>query len=284
MFSDNRKINFNLDPNPLVPELYLQLSMNTKKELTSTLIFLVTNVVIIMLCFFINFLIVNSSKVSYLFLKMILYFILCFMAFQINKKYKTKFLNAITNIILSPLYLFALFLAIGIPVISIQMSMYLYLAFSFILPMILFRIDENYHITILNFETWVYLITTFGVISAFIFHKQIRFVVYKILPFNAGKSEKLKGFNLVELNNYVLSENNVRFVIFSLYLVYLITINFWGLQGNSFYENPNVDKAVLQSFVTFVAFDRVLAAFKINEFRPSGLINNLKNSIGHVFK
>ncbi|MNG38928.1 hypothetical protein D3C84_1268040 [compost metagenome] len=51
-----------------------------------------------------------------------------------------------------------------------------------------------------------------------------------------------------------------------------------ALQNKSFYDNPNIDKAVLQSFVTFVAIDRILTIVKQTEFKPSKLLEILKSS------
>lgn len=258
--------------------------MSAKKEIISTLLILTTNALIIAFAFLFSYLIDYLSNVDYLLLKILFYILICIVTFQISKRIKSQIFEIIAQVIYLPMTIFALFCAIGIPVITIQMSIFLYLALSFIFPIILFRLDEHLRITILNLETWTYIILTSGVIFAFLFHHQIKFIVQKVIPFIHQESERIKKFKLIELNDYVISITNIRFVIFSLYLIYLIIVNIMSFQHASFYENPNIDKAVLQSFVSFIAFDRVLTTLKLTEFRPSKLLNILRESIRQVFQ
>ena len=246
--------------------------------------FLVATIIIVAISFLLMSLINNLSKIDYLFLKISAYIILCILAFQINKKYNKKFINVVVQIIFIPVTFLSLFTAIAMPIISIQATLGLYLFFSFLIPLILYQVDQVFHILTLNFETWVYIMNTCGVVIAFIFHKQIKFILYKLFPFTSKKSKTLKKYNLEELNNYVISESNIRFVIFSFYFVYLIIINFMSLENNSFYDNPAVDKAILQSFVTFIAFDRVLSTLKQTEFRPSELVDKIWINIKSTFE
>jgi hypothetical protein len=113
---------------------------------------------------------------------------------------------------------------------------------------------------------------------AFLFHKYLKFLVDKIVSIMHQKSERIQKLKLIELNDFVISINNIKFTIFFLYMIYLITTNLMALQNKSFYENPNIDKAVLQSFVTFVAIDRILTIIKQTEFKRSKLLEILKSS------
>lgn len=255
-----------------------------KKELLSTLIIILINILIIGIGYLFDFLLDYSSKVDYLFLKIMLYIIFCIIVFQFNRKFKFLIIDIIAQIIYLPITFIAFFSIIAIPVLSIQISIILYLGLSFLLPMTIYRIDEHYHITILNFETWIYIILTLGVIFAFLFHSQIKFIVEKIMALMHQESKKIRKFKLIELNNYIISLSNIRFIIFTLYLIYLIIVNVMALQNQSFYKNPNIDKAVLQSFVTFVAFDRVIATVKLTEFRASKLLGILKASTKNFFE
>lgn len=257
----------------------LQLQMtNTKNEIYSIIIIFLTNILIVGLSFLFMWLINHSSKVDYLFLKILIYIFICIIIFQINKRFKTLFVDIIANIIYLPITILALFTLIALPVLSVQISIFSYLGLSFLIPMIAYRIDEYYQLTILNFETWVYIIITSGIMIAFSFHKYLSFLVNKIVSIMHQKSERIKNLKLIELNNFVISINNIKFTIFFLYMIYLIATNLMALQNKSFYENPNIDKAVLQSFVTFVAIDRILTTIKQTEFKPSKLLEILKSS------
>lgn len=255
---------------------------SVKKEITAVLLILLINVVTGALTVLISFLIDYSGKINHFFLKVATYFLLCFITFQIGRKIKSRAYKIMQQIIFLPLTFLSLYILAAIPVLSMQLSIGLYLVFAFLFPMILFRFDEHYHLTALKPETWTYIVLSSGVIFAFLFHYQIKLLVHKIIPFFHYGSERVKKFKLIELNNYVISVNNIRFVIFTLYLLYAMIVNIMSFQGSSFYDNQNIDKAVLQSFVTFIAFDRVLAAVRAAEFKPSELLDILKKSItGH---
>lgn len=249
-----------------------------KNEIYSIIIILLTNILIVAMSILIMFLINHSSKVDYLFLKFLIYILICIIIFQINKRHKTLFVNILANIIYLPMTILALFTLIALPVLSVQMSIFLYLVFSFLPPMIAYRVDEYFQLTVLNFETWVYIVITLGIMIAFSFHKYLKFLVDKIVSIMHQKSERIRKLKLIELNDFVISINNIKFTIFFLYMIYLIVTNLMALQNKSFYENPNIDKAVLQSFVTFVAIDRILTIIKQTEFKPSKLLEILKSS------
>jgi len=258
--------------------------ISTKKEISSALILLLTNIIILGILILFDFLIKYSAHIDYLVIKIILYIIICILAFQVNKRFKFKLLNIITQIIFIPITILTIVIAVAIPILSMQMSIYFYLLLSFIIPMIIYRVDEHYRLINLNFETWLYIILTLGVISAFLLHRQISYLVNKITTYIHNKSKRIEKLKLLELNDYVISLNNIRFTIFFLYLIYIMIINLISFQNSSLYLNQNIDKAVLQSFVTFVAFDRVLSTTKITEFRSSKLLQLLKNSIMQTFQ
>ncbi|MBZ9731692.1 hypothetical protein LB467_18570, partial [Salegentibacter sp. JZCK2] len=92
-------------------------------------------------------------------------------------------------------------------------------------------------------------------------------------------SEKLKKYKFKELTDYLISGNNIRFMIYISYFIYLLLFNIFDLQNQNLYSNSMIDKAVLQSFITFIAFDNVLKNFKNLEFKPSELFNRILLSI-----
>ncbi|MNX83458.1 hypothetical protein D3C86_1152230 [compost metagenome] len=152
-----------------------------KNEIYSIIIILLTNILIVAMSILIMFLINYSSKVDYLFFKFLIYILICVITFQINKRYKKLFVDIIANIIYLPITILAFFILIALPILSVQMSIILYLVFSFLAPMTAYRIDEYFQLTVLNFETWVYIIITLGIMIAFSFHKYLKFLVDKIV-------------------------------------------------------------------------------------------------------
>ncbi|NBA84772.1 hypothetical protein GVN16_03330 [Emticicia sp. CRIBPO] len=150
----------------------------------------------------------------------------------------------------------------------------MHIAISLFIPIILYRFDEGMKIARLKDETWVYLILSSGVIISIACRKLIVALINRF--HNSG--EDIKIFEN-ELTNYMLSEANIKLMIYFFYLVYLIVFNTLIFQGRSYFSNPNIDKAILQSFVTFIAFERIIVNLKVLEFRPSKLLKYLKDSL-----
>lgn len=147
------------------------------------------------------------------------------------------------------------------------------------IPGIFYLIDKQLNLTSITSELYIYIILTFSVIVSTIFNFQIKHIVYIVSPFRVYYSIKLKKYKFKELIDYLISENNVRFIIYLSYFLYLIIFNAFNLQNQNFYNNPVVDKAILQSFITFIAFDSVLRNFKSLEFKPSEMLTKILNSI-----
>lgn len=208
-----------------------------------------------------------------------IYILLCILLYQINRKFKNKVFDFVTQAIMLPFSLLYGFVTVAIPILSTQIYLFAYLGLSFFIPLVLYRIDERLFITGLKEETWSYLIITSGVIIATLLHKQITFLTFKLIPFLARKSEKMNRVKLVELCEYIVSKNNIKLVIYSLFFIALIVFNILSLQQNSYFDNPNIDEAILQSFVTYIALERILTNLKLTEFRPSELLKTVKLSI-----
>lgn len=227
----------------------------------------------------INLLADNVSNISNLYWIIGIYILLCILLSQINRKIKNKVFEILVQIIWFPFTLFFLFVTVAIPILLTQVYLFVYLVLSFLIPMVLYKIDEKHLITELTKETWVYLIITSGVTIATLFHKQIAFLAFKLIPFFAKKSERIKRLELVELCKYIVSKNNIKLIIYSLFFLALIVFNISSLQQKSYYDNPNIDRAILQSFLSYIALERILTNLKLTKFRPSKLLRSLGLSI-----
>lgn len=227
----------------------------------------------------IKFLTGYASNIDTLYWIIGIYFLICLLLYQVNRIFKNKMFGILVQTVLFPFTLLYLFITVAIPILSIQIYLFAYLGLSFFIPLALYRIDEKLLITELEEETWRYLIITSGVIIATLFHKQLTYLTFKLIPFLARKSEKMSRLKLVELCEYIVSKNNIKLVIYSLFFIALIVFNILSLQQNSYYDNPNIDKAILQSFATYIALERILTNLQLTEFRPSELLKTLKLSI-----
>jgi|SRR5690554_706170 len=251
---------------------------NYIKEIRAILIFIIIGILIFgfptLLAYF---------KIEYYFYyALIIYVSLCVILAILNTILNSKILNKITNIILFPAGIILSIGTIIIPFVFLLIHVIYYLAFVILIPSIILKLLVLLDICpIINPSTLTYVKFTFSVFIAVLFNFQLRHLIYKISPARLKSSVKLKPYELDKLTNYLLSENNVRFSIYSVYVIILIIVN---LEESSFTTNGANDKAILQSFVTFIAFDRALSLLKQLEFKPSDFLNKIIKSIINKFK
>lgn len=250
---------------------------NYIREIKAIIVFIIISFLIMAFLY----LLMHLDLEFFFYKTIIFYLIFAGFLLIINYFIKSKILKRIVKIILYPSMIFILIFTILIPFLFLFVHLFFYLAFSFIIPEAIFRIIEYCDLNLdISQSSIIYLKLTFSVFIAVLFNYQIRKIIYFISPIKFS----LKSFEIDKLSDYLLSENNIRFIIYSLYVVLLITINFKNFENLSISENLLTDKAILQSFVTFIAFERALTLLKQLEFKPSDLLNRIGNSITNTLR
>lgn len=199
---------------------------------------------------------------------------------------KNKYVCKVVEIIFIPgLIVWALTYYI-IPFGTLLIHLMLYFTFSFATLFLILEIV--YRIGLIQFlspSTLLYIQITICVFVSVLFNYQIRKFIYIISPARIHTSKKLKPFELDKLTDYLISEKNIRFLIYSFYVVVLVMINFHKFQPNSsLFDSSALDNAVLQSFITFIAFDKVIALLKELEFKPSDFLLKINGSISNKLR
>lgn len=116
----------------------------------------------------------------------------------------------------------------------------------------------------LNKEVSLYLILTIFSIYLVSFSEWLIKQWSKIEKNDKGESRTTAE---LELTKSFFGQERIRFVIYLLFLVALVATSLTDLLNTSIFGNNNVDKAVLKSFLTFLAYERVVSnsgKFKIN--------------------
>ena len=220
-----------------------------------------------------------ASTIDYLYWIIGSYVLVSILLYLIKEEIRNNVLGFIVQAILFPLDLLVKFIILVFPILRTQIYLFVYLGISFSIPLILYIIDLRLNFTGLKRETWIYLISTFGAITATLFHQQITFLTFKFIPFTSRESWKIKRLESCELCEYIVSKSNVKLIIYTVFFITLIIFTILGLQERSYYENSNIDNAILQSFATFIAFERILNNLKLTKFKASDLLETLKLSI-----
>ncbi len=207
------------------------------------------------------------------------YILLIILSYQLAKITKNNIILKINKILFFPIYFFFTFFTFVIPIGMMIIHIFLYFGTSFLIPTIIVLVanlflDNN----TLTQETSIYLRITLSAFIMVIFNYQIRNFVHTISPARFKTSKKLKPYKLDKMSEYLLSEDNIRFIVYSVYVIFLILINLTYFQiGTGFFQEHG--KAILQSFVTFIAFDRAINILKNLKFKPSDFLKMIIKSI-----
>lgn len=254
---------------------------NYIKEIKAIAIFTLIGIIIFGSIFALSYFKIET----YLYQGITYYLILSSFFVIISTFIKSKNLKKITSVILAPAGIFLILGTIILPFGFLFIHVLLYSGFSFIIPELFFKITTFLNIELIkNNSTLIYTKLTSTVFIAVLFNYQLRTLIYKISPARINSSQKLKPYELDKLTNYLLSENNIRFLIYSSYVVLLLIVNFYNFEDKTYSKDLINDKAILQSFVTFIAFERALTLLKQLDFKPSDLLNSIIKSIINKFK
>jgi hypothetical protein len=254
---------------------------NYIKELFSLIVLLALN------AFFLYFLVltislfssVTSDPNSIFFL--LLAVVVLIISYLIHLKIVHKKSNGFFSALAFPFRFVRVLFAVGIPFFMLQLHIVLYLGICFAIPAgLIFVYQRLAHVhTPVALKTFIVLTT--AVIISVVLQKQVNFIVQKFPPASIRNSKKLQPYKIDELSNYLLAESNVRFLVFFIYFFLLVMINAFNLKGMGIYDSVTVDDAVLQSFATFLAFDRIIASLKPLTFQPSEMIRKISNAISN---
>lgn len=219
----------------------------------------------------------NAKSYNWMFY-FLTYIVLFFLFGWLHKKFPNKFLEYLDMGISFPLLLVLLLFQFAIPTVGLITHITLFILLSFLLPLILLGINEHFNYFILTEQTTIFINLTFAICFSVAFYKQILSLIYKAGPFRKS-SEKMKKFKLDELTEYILNKENIRFIIYSSFFIYLLIFSFQYLQNSSIFEIGEKDKAVYQSFLCFLAFDRLLLNSKRFILLPSVFLKKMISSV-----
>ncbi|MCD8401305.1 hypothetical protein G1K66_12320 [Tenacibaculum finnmarkense] len=255
--------------------------MNIKKESKSTIFVLIIIIISLVIMFLLSMGMkhLNYAKnLNWLFYFLGYIFLLIFVHW-LRKKFPNKMLEYIDIGISFPLAIFLLLFQFTIPSIGLVLHIFLFVLFSFAFPLLLLRINEYFDYVTLTEQTTLFINLTFATCFSVAFYRQLLSFIYQFGPFKIKNSEKMKKFRLDELTEYVLNKENIRFIIYSSFFIYLIIFSFQLLQNSSVFEIAEKDRAIYQSFLCFLAFDRILLNSNKFILLPSQLLKKMINSI-----
>lgn len=187
----------------------------------------------------------------------------------------TRSLQAVAGLWIGILYAPIVFI---IPFTALLFHVVFYFMLSFLLPQLVLRGISYFELTpVIEESTEYYLLLTTGVFISVLANSFILRLVLVVSPARIYTSEKLKPYGLENLSKILLSAGNIRSFIYGLYFILLVIINCYAFQGRL--PARNINTVILQSFVTYIAFDRALGQFRTLKFSISNFKAQIFQSI-----
>jgi hypothetical protein len=216
---------------------------------------------------------------SYLWLYFLIYFVLVIAIKLLTLKVKNKYFVSVVKFISFPQDLLLALFVISIPVASVFFHSVIYFFLCILIPITLNGVNDYYNLVSISNENKIFLGLTMTIVVAVTCYKWLLFLIYHMPPFNIKKSEKMKRFKLEELTEYIINKQNIRFAIYLCFFIFLCVYSFNMLGKSSLLESNLHDRAILQSFLCFLAFDRVLLNSKKIALLPSIILNKVLTSM-----
>ncbi|EKF54636.1 hypothetical protein I215_11214 [Galbibacter marinus] len=206
------------------------------------------------------------------------YIIVCIIAIIIQIQFKKKMIQKITNVVLFPLGVISAFAVVIFPFLMVFLFICLYFIITAVTPLFLLNyLNNNGYLEFATDLTILYGVVTIPVFFAVFFNYQIRNLFYFFTTI--VNDSRYGPYEIRELTDYFISERNVRFLIYFLYFLAVIVINVLEYQESFLIGIAAYDNIILQSFITFIAFDKVLSLLKDLEFKPSDFLRKIICSI-----
>lgn len=252
---------------------------NINKELFSLILIVTSGILILGLAVGIVYCVDTLLETRFGIWYLAFYLFACTTLYVLGRRYKNELAAKLHCIAVLPFTLFLGFLSVAMPYFVLQIHLFVYLFFSSIVPILLYRLDRFTGLLDLKITTHIYLIVTFSVITATLMNKQMKELTYRFSPMQLYSNHISNRFEFHHLTDYFLSEHTIKFVIYFSYFLYLLIFNLFTFEEHTLYSSPMMDKAVLQSFITFLALERLLSNLKELDFKPSEMLKLLLTSI-----
>lgn len=120
------------------------------------------------------------------------------------------------------------------------------------------------------------MLTTVSIILVGLNKYLLRFVLRysPVFTQNKGRNDTLE---LIKLTEYIFNPNNIRFIIYLLYFIFLFFFSLSYLDERSVFENKLLDNAILQAFLVFLAYDSIRINSKDIKLLPSIILARMWN-------
>ncbi|WP_417559077.1 MULTISPECIES: hypothetical protein [Flavobacteriaceae] len=255
--------------------------MNKEKKAIFYLIVVVIISIILFVAFSLGYSFLEKNTTFWTYF--LIYFLTVITFNLLTIKIKFKMVKKAVYIYSLPLSILFFLFQFTVPTITVLIQVVYFIIFSTAFPYLILKVNDYFRIIGLNSETETFLQMTVSIIIAVSFNQFILEITYRLSPFTLKPSKKIEKLKLVELVDYIINLQNIRFVIYTSFFIYLIIFSFQQLENSTIFITSQHDRAILQSFLCFLAYDRIILNSKNIALLPSLLLNKFLTSINSGF-
>lgn len=177
-------------------------------------------------------------------------------------------------VLMLPMYLIFIGLKLIKPVFTIIASYLTIAIYSLALPLIIIKAFD--YLCNLNFSTStiVFITLTAGAILCVHLPNFIQWIIKNQSPLKDWGEHKYEAI-MQELALYVTHKNNINFLIYAAYFVFLAISGFMEIQYNEALISQDLDKAVLKAFLVFIAYSNMVGKSKEVEIKSKPLLDKI---------
>jgi len=242
-----------------------------EKVMLSSIIFVIVGVGIV----FTSFYLWLMSKFEWKAVVYLIGYLVVFMCLQwLTDKIRNKMLIIFNFIFSLPMLIIKIWSKLMLPTMTILMS-YIFLGlYAFGLPMLIikgldFLLDLN-----ISEATIFFIAFAIGSIISVHGSRFISWMIKEYSPLKNWENHKYEAV-MTELALYVINKNNVNFLIYLTYFLYLSISGFMQIQYNESLITTNIDGAILKAFLVFIAFSKMVSKSKNIEIKAKPLLNKM---------
>lgn len=189
-------------------------------------------------------------------------------------KSKNKIVKTINFVISLPIVITKILFNLMHPTIIVFMSYMCLGAYAFGIPIVIviafdFLFDQN-----ISWETMFFITLAAGSIISVHGAKFIYWMIKEHSPLKNWENHKYEAVQ-TELALYVINKNNVNFLIYLVYFLFLSISGFMQIQYNEPLITTDIDSAILKAFLVFIAFSNMVNKSKNIEIKVKPLLSKM---------
>lgn len=214
----------------------------------------------------------NSKNGLFVFLLFIVYMVLSFRIGSLENKTTNKFLKWLIYIFTAPMAVVYIIMNFGAPFITLIVNLLLYLTIS-LAPVLLIGLLNKTKIILISHEELIFWSLTIATIISIQFNKYILKFILRHSPAFTNNRNGKDTIELMKLTKYIFNTDNIRFLIYLLYFIFMLFYSVKYLRGESINNNKLLDNSILQAFLVFLAYDSIRINSKDIKLLPSIILS-----------